>query len=170
MPQEGPAAGEGGEHLVQVGIIDRGGGRDAPAQVGHRDAAVPEAAHEVHRAVDGVDDKDLRRVQIVVAVVLLAEKARLRDRRGKALHQQGLHPSVVFGDDVAVPALALAQNAGGVQHEGGGLPLGRAEQRQDLVIVHGFPPCADRLLHYSRKSARRTERRRFFPKMFRPCT
>ena len=91
--------------------------------------------HKVHRPVDRVDDKHGLGTQIVVAVVLLAEKARIGTYRAQALDQQGLDLAVVLGDDVAVTAFALGQDAVSVHHEARRLPLRRLHRGENGGIL-----------------------------------
>ena len=122
--------------------------RKAPPHAGDGDAAVVKAAHEVHRPVDGVDDENKVRVQIVVPVVLLAEEARPGHGGGKALDQQGLDPAVVLGHHVAAAALALGQNAMRLKDQRGGLAFGAADQVKDLPIGH-VPSSPNKRLYHS---------------------
>ena len=95
---------------------------------------------KVHRAVDGVDDKNVLGAQIVVPVVLFTEKARVGHDLGNAGDQKLLYAPVVFGHHIAPIGLALGQDIVGLQNEAGGLALGFAQQRKDLVVIHCVCP------------------------------
>ena len=115
----------GGEHLIDIGIVHRGGAQLTCAHVCDGDAAVIEAACEVHRPVDGVDNKQMPCMEIVMLLLLLAEKARLRHGFAQHLHEIFLHTLVIFGHNIAPPAFALGDYIVGVHHDLGGAALGR---------------------------------------------
>ena len=95
---------------------------------------------KVHRAVDGVDDKDMLSVQIIVAIVFFAEETGIGDGFGKAPDQQLLYAPVIFGHHVAPVSFALGQNVVGLQNEAGRLGFGLAQQGKNFIVRHAVCP------------------------------
>ena len=115
----------GGEHLVDIGVVYRRGAQLTSTHVRDGDAAVIEAAGEIHRPVDGVDDKQMPCVEVVMLLLLLAEEACLRHGLAQHLHEIVLHALVIFGHNIAAPGFALRDYIMGVHHDLGGAALGR---------------------------------------------
>ena len=125
---------------VDAALSGDGDGRHAVFGVGHGHTAVRKAADKVHRAVDRVDDKQLRGVERLLLVHLLAEEVRLRQRGAQIPDHKLLHRAVILGHDVPRAALVFGHHALCVQDKLAGLALGLLHGKTDLLDRHRVSP------------------------------
>ena len=117
----------GGEHFVQIGVVNCGGDDLALLTQRNGDTAMMQTADKIGRAVDGINDKIATLARNVAHVLLLAVKTGIGEGFEQLLAQKCLHRAVIFCHKIASQTLGLHALADILRraHDQTGLPHNR---------------------------------------------